>query len=342
MTPSATVQRRRRTTRRRPPPRRRPDPAGGAGWPDILRSLDEEHQFQQRVLRLLEKQVAELNQRRQPDYEVMHGVMRYMTQYPDRFHHPKEDLLFDKVVQRSPSSRAEVDQLLRDHAVIIARGAELLGVIERCRADPGHADTHALRKSAHTYIGQLRRHMDVETLRFFPRARRVLRPSDWAEVDALMKPILDPVFGGEGATEFQGLRTAESRSSASGNRRRKGASWADATAAAESMLALVAGAAKANAVLNRHHRAALGMNAVFAGELLRTRTARLQLLREACARNCREANAVNRRLREVWSDALVAAWRPYEAPGTLAARLTTVLDRWMRRGRRSSPTIPAR
>lgn len=141
-----------------------------AEMPDILQALCEEHRYQLRVFKLLEKQVAMLNLRKEPDYEVMHGVMRYMTSYPDRFHHPKEDLVFRKLVQRDPSSGAEVNRLLDDHVQILAKGAELLALIDRCRVDPKKADTFVLRKSAHEYIGRLRRHMDVEELRVF-RAR---------------------------------------------------------------------------------------------------------------------------------------------------------------------------
>ncbi len=197
------------------------DPAAAKRLPDILQALDEEHHYQQRLLKLLEKQVAHLNQRQQPDYEVMHGVMRYMTNYPDRFHHPKEDLVFGKVVERDPSLKASVDSLLHEHGEIIARGAELLALVDRCRADPDRADTHTLRKSAHAYIGHLRRHMDAETLRFFPLAQRVLRRADWADVDARMKPILDPVFGEEVADGFHALRAHAEHAAAARELRRR-------------------------------------------------------------------------------------------------------------------------
>lgn len=314
-----------------------------AKWPDILKALDEEHLYQQRLLGLLEKQVAALNQRRQPDYEVMHGVMRYMTNFPDRYHHPKEDLVFNKVVERAPSARTQVEDLLKQHVEIIARGAELLAVIDRCRADPAKADTQALRKSAHAYIGCLRRHMDVETLRFFPRAQRVLRPRDWAEVDARMKPILDPVFGEQVASEFQTLRTHADHKPAAGSRRPGRHGWVEAAAAMESVAALLGGATKAGASLSRYQRRVMAANAVIAHDLLRTKAfgPRITLARKGCARNRRMARDAIQQVREIWSAAFRAARRPYRQEGTYAASLTTALGKLARLVRRPPVTAPS-
>ena len=317
-----------------------------AKLPDILRALIEEHIYQMRVVRMLERQVALLNQRQQPDYEVMHGVMRYMTGYPDRFHHPKEDLVFRKVVQRDPSSRPQVKQLLREHEQVIAHGAELMTLIERCRADSGTADTDALRKSAHSYIGHLRRHMDVEELHFFPHAQRVLRASDWADVDARMQPILDPVFGESVAPEFRRLRAQEVRKPDSVARRAARRRWVRAVAAVEAVSALVAGATLSGLKLSRHNRQALGTNAAILRELLGTQPsgARAALMREAWVRNAGMAKDIRRQLSDVWSEAFAAAWQACRAAGTPEAKASEAMDRLRRIFERPSVenTSPAR
>jgi len=306
--------------------------AARANMPDILRALTDEHTYQLRVFRLLERQVAALNLGRMADYEVMRGVMRYMTQYPDRYHHPKEDLVFDKLVQRDPSSVPQVQRLLQDHAQILELGAGLLALINRCRADPAAADTFALRKNAHAYIGRLRRHMDVEELRLFPRARQVLRARDWAEVDARMKPILDPVFGTAAAPGFEALRAQELHSHGESARRAAQSGWVEAAAAVESISALLAGAAHAHARLSRHHREALRANATFARGLLRTQSLRTRagLVCEACAANSRMARDVVRQLGVVWFDAFEAAGRPFREGDTYAARVSQAVVRRFR------------
>ncbi|MBK6348838.1 MAG: hemerythrin domain-containing protein [Proteobacteria bacterium] len=293
-----------------------------AEMPDILQALCEEHRYQLRVFKLLEKQVAMLNLRKEPDYGVMHGVMRYMTNYPDRFHHPKEDLVFRKLVQRDPASDADVNRLLDEHVQILEKGAELLALIDRCRVDPKRADTFVLRKSAHKYIGHLRRHMDVEELRVFPRAQRVLHSEDWAEIDSSMGPILDPVFGETVADEFRTLRAEDYFLMTGARRFAAPSSWVEAAAAIESVSALLAGATTAGADLSRHNRAALGRNAAFLRELLGAGQCdrRVGVVRKACKQNVRMARGVIRQLSDVWTEAFKAARRPYQAKRAHAAK----------------------
>ncbi len=320
--------------------RGQPEPERAKKLPDILQALDEEHHYQQRLLRLMEKQVAALNLRQHPDFEVMHGVMRYMTNYPDRFHHPKEDLVFGKVIERSPASRPAVEELLEEHTEIIARGQELLESIDRCRADHSRANADALRKSAHEYIGHLRRHMDAETLRFFPLAVRVLRKEDWANVDAHLQPVLDPVFGERPAPEFQSLRAHEQRSRipVAGKTTRGG--WVEAAAAMESLTALLAGATRASISLRRHNRATLGVNATTLVNMVGAESTRrrIELAREACALNGEMARDFGRQLAQICTEAIEAARRPYQAKKDANRSLLT---RMLGMAKRPVPPRPA-
>jgi hemerythrin-like domain-containing protein len=297
--------------------------------PAILHALADEHKYQLRLLKLLEKQVATLNLKQEPDYPVMHGVMRYMTQYPDRFHHPKEDLVFEKVVERSPSSKPEVDALLRAHERIIAQGTQLLELIDRCSAEPEKADRLKLRKSTHAYIGQLRRHMDIEMLRIFPRAQQVLRAADWAEVDARMKPILDPVFSESVAPEFQTLRALDDHRPEPVSPGALHRGLVEAAAMIESASAMLAGATKVNARLARHHREVVSANVATVRSLLKPQPLgrRAELVGKALAKNFTMARDINRRVSDAWSDALQAARRPYQDEGPYAAKLFRALSK---------------
>lgn len=291
-----------------------PAPASRHEVPDILRALGDEHKYQARLLKLLEKQVGLLNRRQAPDYEAMYGVMRYMTQYPDRFHHPKEDLLFEKIVQRDPSAKARVDELLEAHKDIIAKGARLLKAIERCRQKPDEADTHSLRKTAHAYIGALRRHMDIEYLHMFPRAEKVLRAQDWIEVDRRMKPILDPVFGGEVAAEFKSLHDAESTKAEPAPPGRLGSALIEAAALIETVATLIAGASKMRQDFAQHNKNTLRLNAEIWRELVRLMPIdqRFRTMGELYERNLTTFAEFNNQMVDQWSEVWKTAWRPYE------------------------------
>ena len=56
--------------------------------------LQSEHTDFAKLLDLLEAQIGLFHRGEQPDYNLMLDIFYYMTHYPDRFHHPKEDLAF--------------------------------------------------------------------------------------------------------------------------------------------------------------------------------------------------------------------------------------------------------
>lgn len=291
--------------------------------PDILRALGDEHSYQARLLKLLEKHVALLNQRQQPDYAVMAGVMGYMTRYPDRFHHPKEDLLFERIVRRDPEARGKVDALLAAHGEIIAKGSALLAAIESCRDGGPDADADRLRKAAHAYIGILRRHMDIEHLQMFPLAQRVLLAEDWAEIDARMKPVLDPVFGAGAADEFSTIRQAEAAKPDAQPLGRLGTTLVEAAALIETVTTLIAGTTKLRRTLARHQRDVMRFNAESMVALMGVLPLgeRLRLVGEVCRRNLQMAGENQARMLEQWSSMWTAAWRPYEDDGPYAPKL---------------------
>lgn len=316
-------------TRTKPAPRRA-KVAADKPVPDIVHALVGEHRYQARLLDMMEKQVGLLNQRLQPDWDVMRGVMRYMTQYPDCFHHPKEDLLFEKVALREPSTRAQIDQMLDEHRTIIAKGADLLAEIERRRGAADGADPNRLRKLAHAYIGSLRRHMDVETVRLLPLAVRVLQPRDWSDVERRMKPILDPVFGETPADEFKDLRAAEAARPQGFEPGRLAAGLIEAAALLDAVEALIGAGSRMRRDLLRHNREALRVNRdlIARGLALLPWDERTKLMRELMQRNVQMLLGINFRMLDLWSEALGAALRPYEQP---EGPHTPKLLRWRRK-----------
>lgn len=297
--------------------------------PAILQSLGDEHKYQARLLNVLEKQVGLLNQRQTPDYAMMRGVMRYMTQFPDRYHHPKEDLLFEKIVLRDAGARAAVDELLEAHTSIIDKGSRLLQLIDQRLNGAADGDDHVLRKAAHAYIGTLRRHMDIEWLHLFPRALEVLQPEDWRDVDAKMKPILDPVFGATVSTEFQSLHDESTAKTEPEPPGRLGVGLIEAAALIESVASVIIGLTKIRQDLTRHNQAAIRANNELVRELIRLMPMddRVRMLGEVCERNVAMFSDINARMVNLWSDMWAAARRPYEDDGPYAPKLLKPLRR---------------
>ena len=85
-----------------------------------------EHADYSRLLDVVEEEVSAFHEGRRPDYSLMLDAVSYLRHFPDRFHHPREDVAFARLVQRDPSRELPINRLLQEHRVIAAAGEELL------------------------------------------------------------------------------------------------------------------------------------------------------------------------------------------------------------------------
>lgn len=190
----------------RPPSLRGPAPVSGrAGAPEIMVTLNSEHRYISSLLEALAEQADNLLPGRTADYALMHDIVHYMASFPDEYHHPREDLVFERLVSRDPEARPLVEELLEGHREINRRSRELLGHLERVVRRGQAPDTQKLKYLCDRYIGHYWEHINVEEGRVFPRATAKLRPDDWFAVNAQAKYVDDPLFGSRVKREYARL-----------------------------------------------------------------------------------------------------------------------------------------
>lgn len=282
--------------------------------PDVLGRLLGEHKYNARLLKVLEDQVGLINQRKKPDAHIMSDVMHYMTNFPDKYHHPKEDLIFEKLVLRDPSSRAAVRRKVQAHKKIGADGQALFALLERYREDDAGVDGEEVRTRALAYIKELRRHMDAEELRLFPLAQKVLHKADWQEVDERLQSVLDPVFGAEVAENYRALHRHYAESIKEVEIGELRARFEEAVVLIESLSALFGGLKGIRKRIAEHNKSALSANRAFQRELLGVHS--LPELRATFAA-MQDANSEMRAsvigdVKSLWNHTSEAARRPFQ------------------------------
>jgi hemerythrin-like domain-containing protein len=153
----------------------------------------------------LEHQLAVFDSAETPDYDVLSGIGDYFTGFPDRCHHPKEDLIFRKLRARDPEAAEVVGDLEAEHESI---GTLVRHIKEAVQNVLGEVEVSrdAFDAVARHFIKEQRRHLQMEEERFFPLALEILTPEDWAEIDARNTDEDDPVFGADVSAEFAALR----------------------------------------------------------------------------------------------------------------------------------------
>jgi hemerythrin-like domain-containing protein len=146
------------------------------------------------LLRVLEEELDVYSAGSIADFDLMKQIIDYTLNYPCLIHHPREDLLFRRLLVRDPASRLLVGDLTREHdelAELTQRFAAALHNVSRDVELPRDWFDNLARG----YIARVRQHMAIEEQSFFPRVLAALEDSDWAELDVLVGTSYDPLFG---------------------------------------------------------------------------------------------------------------------------------------------------
>ena len=167
----------------------------------------EHAQFAQ-LLNLLDAQINAFHEGETPSYELMHDVVYYLKHYADRYHHPREDVAFRRLVAHDPSLRTKIARLVQEHRVIDAHGSELLGRLAQATSDSvAVVPRGALESAAATYLIYYRHHLAAEEREILPRAQKLLTGVDWeAVMGAVPAEGPDPLFGDHPLERFRELR----------------------------------------------------------------------------------------------------------------------------------------
>ena len=97
--------------------------------PAPLIAIADEHKYVSRLMDLLDDEADVLSQGKPADLECMGDILNYITHYPDRFHHPKEELIFDRMGGADAKTKAIIKKLRHGHTLVGSMGEELSGQI---------------------------------------------------------------------------------------------------------------------------------------------------------------------------------------------------------------------
>jgi hemerythrin-like domain-containing protein len=173
--------------------------------PYMIEVLRQEHCNIEKLLCVLERELSVFDRGDRPDYEVVLAVLDYFKDYPDSCHHPKEDLIVEKLKVRDPSRAAMIGDLEGEHREEAKRLRRAAEAVERVLSD------HDLRREnvnhiIRSFIDHERQHMAMEEREVFPAALEALRPDDWADIAGTVTNRSDPFYQKDCEEKFNMLR----------------------------------------------------------------------------------------------------------------------------------------
>ena len=173
--------------------------------PDTLFLLRLEHGNLSKLLRLIEDQVAAADAGIPMDEELLSLACEYFSDYPDRCHHPKEDLVYRRLSERDPDSRAGLRDLVVEHRRLHQLTESFAEAVRRLREEPQSAQPSS-REVIREFTERYRQHMRDEDERFFPLAEERLSKDDWDSLDFATFDRDDPLFDHAAEERFSALR----------------------------------------------------------------------------------------------------------------------------------------
>jgi hemerythrin-like domain-containing protein len=179
---------------------------GDLAMPKIIDILLDEHQNIEKLLLVLEHELEIFDRRGRPDYEILQTIIQYFQDFPESCHHPKEEMIFEKLKLRDPAAAKRFGDIEAEHEVETRRLRSFARAV-----DSVLADQEFLRENFHLavyeFIENQRAHLQKEERLLFPAAAKALRAKDWAELDARLDDRKDPLSGGVVERKFQNLQS---------------------------------------------------------------------------------------------------------------------------------------
>ncbi len=171
--------------------------------PKALNIIRDEHRSIAAVLHGMEYLVDRIRTRKaKVDSRVFRAMLYYLDTFSERVHHPLEDrYLFSAMRKRGAEAEAIIAELEREHA----GGEEALRRLEQRLIryeEGGDGEFTAFAQAVDKFILEYRNHMHKEEQVVFPMAERLLRASDWQEIDSAFEENRDPLATERETQEF--------------------------------------------------------------------------------------------------------------------------------------------
>ncbi len=161
---------------------------------ESLRIIQDEHRSISSVLYALKHLTSIAKDATiKPEFKAFRAMIRYIDEYPERLHHPKEDrFLFARLAAACPEARPLIARLESEHR----EGARLVRELERAlllfedACPEGWTDFADMVEEYAQFHWD---HMRLEEKELLPLAERYFTPQDWAVVDEGFSSNTDPI-----------------------------------------------------------------------------------------------------------------------------------------------------
>jgi hemerythrin-like domain-containing protein len=156
----------------------------------ILQKLNADHKNIAKVLYCLRSQIKGFEDpEMEPTISQIMDILDYISTVPERWHHPVEDIVFRRLLEKNPPHPEQIRAVLREHEDLERLTQELRTAFERVAMDIAVPVAH-LYRTATIYLSRQMLHLDAEESVLFPLAEEYLEDDDWNDIEVEAQSII--------------------------------------------------------------------------------------------------------------------------------------------------------
>jgi len=160
----------------------------------ILSQLHQDHKNLARVLHIMETGLTSLEKGTGEDLELMLNATDYIQHYPDLIHHPRENFVFDVLMQRTDEAADEVSRLKQEHETLPHETVRFREMLDSAISGQGIVSREDLVNKIKAFLKLEWDHMNLEERHLFPLIDRTLTDEDWEGIEKKIDESKDPLF----------------------------------------------------------------------------------------------------------------------------------------------------
>lgn len=161
---------------------------------NVLEQLHQDHINLSKLLRILEDLADHIDAGERPDFQLMAEIADYIEIYVKRHHHPREDRMYAFFEGRSMQLDKVITRCKGEHAGLEATGRSLIEIIDGPMHD-AVVRIDDLVSRLREFVSAEREHLDFEEGEVFPKLSALSYAADWSDLDQVLPPENDPIFG---------------------------------------------------------------------------------------------------------------------------------------------------
>jgi len=148
----------------------------------FMAELRADHSEYSQILLLLSREVDHLNVAPRPILPLLREALQFVTQYLDAHHHPREDVLYERLARRSKRNARLLASLRDEHKYAALMSRRISKEIDAL----GHASTTGrltrLGDHVNRFVDISREHIGTEERVMYSQATEALSEQDWRAI----------------------------------------------------------------------------------------------------------------------------------------------------------------